>query len=58
VRILLDENVPLALHRTLGERGREVDHVILLGLRGCPDSELLDRLRREDLLFLTQEPSS
>jgi predicted nuclease of predicted toxin-antitoxin system len=55
VRILLDENFPLALHRALAEQGREVDHVILLGLRGCPDAALLGRLENEDILFLTQD---
>ena len=55
MRILLDENFPIALHRALAESGREVDHVILLGLRGSSDSVLLDQLRREELLFVTQD---
>lgn len=55
MRILLDENFPLELVRRLREQGREVEHIILLGLRGIPDAGILDRLDSEDLLFLTQD---
>ena len=55
MRILLDENFPLALVRRLREERIEVDHIILLGLRGTPDSTILDRLNSEDILFLTQD---
>lgn len=34
MKILLDENFPLALTRKLREDGQEVEHIILLGLRG------------------------
>ncbi|MGO9453030.1 MAG: DUF5615 family PIN-like protein [Candidatus Binataceae bacterium] len=38
MKILLDENFPLALLRRLREEGHHVDHIILLGLRGAPRS--------------------
>lgn len=55
MRILLDENFPLALVRRLQQEGREVEHIILLGLRGAPDTVLIDRLNSDDLLFLTHD---
>jgi predicted nuclease of predicted toxin-antitoxin system len=55
MKILLDENFPLALVRELRRHGRETEHIILLGLRGAPDSLIVDRLNSEDLLFLTQD---
>ncbi len=43
MRILLDENFPLALVRRLREERLEVDHIILLGLRGldCAAHQIL-----------------
>jgi predicted nuclease of predicted toxin-antitoxin system len=55
MKILLDENFPLALVRKIQRQGREAEHIILLGLRGAPDSLIVDRLNSEDLLFLTQD---
>ncbi len=55
MKILLDENFPLALLRRLREEGHHVDHIILLGLRGAPDRAIIDRLNSEDLLFLTHD---
>ena len=55
MKILLDENFPLALVRKLRDDGYEVEHIILLGLRGIPDSVILERLNAEPLLFLTQD---
>ncbi len=56
MRVLLDENFPVQLHRRLGEEGYEVDHMILLGQRGAPDSDIRRRLADEDdLVFLTQD---
>ena len=55
MKILLDENFPLALARRLREEGREVEHIILLGLRGAPDSVILKRLNSEPLLFLSHD---
>ena len=55
MRILLDENFPLALLWKLQEEGHEVDHIILLGLRGATDRAIVDRLKSEDLLLLTQD---
>jgi hypothetical protein len=39
----------------LREEGRAVEHIILLGLRGTPDSAITRRLKSEELLFLTQD---
>jgi len=58
MRILLDENFPLALLWKLQEEGHQVDHIILLGLRGAPDRAITNRLNSEDLLFLTHDQVS
>jgi hypothetical protein len=55
MRILLDENFPLPLVRNLQDEGLEVEHIILLGLRGAPDAAILGRLNSEELLFLTHD---
>ena len=55
MKILLDENFPVALVQKLREEGREVEHMILLGLRGTSDSAIIDRLNSEQLLFLTHD---
>jgi predicted nuclease of predicted toxin-antitoxin system len=55
MRILLDENFPLALLRRLQDEGHEADHIILLGLRGTPDRSIVARLNSEDFLFLTND---
>lgn len=55
MRILLDENFPIQLHRRLVDRGHEAEHIILLGQRGCSDDVIRGRLEREELLFVTQD---
>jgi hypothetical protein len=55
VKILLDENFPLALFRTLRADGQDVEHIITLGWRGAPDQRIRQRLTDHDLLFLTQD---
>jgi len=55
MRILLDENFPLALLWKLQEEGYQVDHIILLGQRGAPDRAIIDQLNSEDLLLLTHD---
>jgi predicted nuclease of predicted toxin-antitoxin system len=56
VRILLDENFPLQLHRRLLASGHEAEHIIPLGLRGVADADIRRRLATEaDLLFLTHD---
>ena len=55
MRILLDENFPLALLWKLQEEGYQADHVILLGMRGATDRAIVDRLKSEDHIFLTHD---
>lgn len=56
MRLLLDENFPLALYRRLRRLGAAVEHIITSGERGLPDSAILDRLHHDPgLVFLTQD---
>ena len=55
MRILLDENFPLALHHQLVQAGYEAEHIILLGQRGLRDAVIRRRLHSEPLLFLTHD---
>ena len=52
--ILLDENFPLGLYTRLQKEGFQAEH-ILLGQRGIHDRQIMARLKREELLFLTQD---
>ena len=55
MKILLDENFPLALFYRLHNAGFDVEHIIVLGQRGLPDASIRQRLTIEALLFLTQD---
>lgn len=55
MRLLLDENFPLALYRRLRDAGQDVEHVITMGQRGIGDDVLRSRLAREALVFLTHD---
>ena len=55
MKLLLDENFPLSLHRRLRQKGYDAEHVIVLGQRGMPDSALRERLAKETLVFLTND---
>lgn len=56
MRFLLDENIPLRLHRRLLEAGLESEHIIAMGQRGLPDAAIVARLAVEaDLVLLTQD---
>ena len=57
MKILLDENFPVALYRRLRLAGYDVEHIIVLGQRGLPDSAIRERLRVEEMI-LTQASSS
>lgn len=52
--VLLDENFPLRFYTRLQREGLSVEH-ILLTHRGIHDREILSRLRREEVLFLTHD---
>lgn len=55
MRILLDENFPLALLRALSADCESVEHIITLGLRGTSDQEIRQSLLDESVLFLTND---
>ncbi|MCC7240957.1 MAG: DUF5615 family PIN-like protein [Acidobacteria bacterium] len=55
MKILLDEDFPLALYRSLKGDGEDVEHIITLGLRGTPDQQVRRRLFDKDVLFLTHD---
>ena len=55
MKILLDENFPLPLYYRLREVRCDVEHIIVLGQRGVPDSAIRERLAREELVFLTND---
>lgn len=55
MKILLDENFPLALYRSLKADGEDVEHIITLGLRGTPDQDIRERLFDRNVLFLTHD---
>jgi hypothetical protein len=40
MRILLDENFPIQRDRRLQQSGYDAEHIIALGLRGVPDSDI------------------
>lgn len=55
MKVLLDENFPLALYRRLTADGEDVEHIITLGWRGASDRRIRGRLVEKHLLFLTQD---
>ena len=55
MKILLDENFPLALYRSLKSEGEDVEHIITLGLRGTCNQHIRERLFEKDVLFLTHD---
>ena len=52
--ILLDENFPLRFYSRLQREGLSAEHILLTN-RGMHDREIFVRLRREEVLFLTQD---
>ncbi|HXH13557.1 MAG TPA: DUF5615 family PIN-like protein [Alphaproteobacteria bacterium] len=54
MKIFLDENFPLRLYQRLIEQGRTAEH-LLLSQRGIHDQQIIQRLQREVVLFLTQD---
>jgi len=55
LRFLLDENFPLRLHRRLKAEGIDCEHLIVLGLRGITDAQLVQRVADQDAVLLTQD---
>ncbi len=54
IRILLDD-FPVCALWELQQEGYQVDHIILLGIRGTADRAIVDLLNSEDILFLTHD---
>lgn len=52
--ILLDENFPLRFYTRLQQEGYSTEH-ILLTHRGIHDRDILIRLKKEELVFFTQD---
>jgi predicted nuclease of predicted toxin-antitoxin system len=52
--VLLDENFPLRFYTKLQKEAFSVEH-ILLTHRGIHDTQIIARLSREEVLFLTQD---
>jgi Domain of unknown function (DUF5615) len=55
LKILLDENFPLALYRSIKADGEDIEHIITLGLRGTSDQHIREHLFAKDVLFLTHD---
>ena len=55
MKVLLDENFPLALLRSLLEDGEQAEHIITMGWRGASDQRIRERLLDRGVLFLTQD---
>ena len=55
MKVLLDENFPLALVRVFEGDGFKVDHIITLGWRGASDERIRERLTDRELIFFTQD---
>lgn len=56
MRFLLDENLPLQLHRRLIAGGFECEHIITMGRRGLTDAKIVAQLAVEpDLVLVTQD---
>lgn len=53
--VLLDENFPLGLLRSLQNDGLSAEHIITLGWRGALDARIRERLQDDQVLFLTQD---
>ena len=53
MKVLLDENFPLALLRSLLRDGQEAEHIITMGWRGASDQRIRERLLDGSVLFLT-----
>lgn len=55
MRILLDENFPLALRHNLRKDGLQTEHIITIGWRGATDQRIREQLLDRSVLFLTQD---
>jgi predicted nuclease of predicted toxin-antitoxin system len=52
--ILLDENFPLRFYTRLQREGFSAEYILLTN-RGIHDQDIMVRLKKEELLFFTQD---
>ena len=55
MKVLLDENFPLALLRSLLKDGQQAEHIITMGWRGASDQRIRELLLDRSVLFLTHD---
>lgn len=55
MKFFLDENFPLRLHHRLQAEGIDSEHLITVGQRGIPDTEVVEHLAEGDVVLLTQD---
>ena len=55
MKVLLDENFPLALLRSLLNDGQQAEHIITMGWRGASDQRIRELLLDRSVLFLTHD---
>ena len=53
MKFLIDECLHTSLVRVANDAGYEAHHVVHLGLQGTEDHILMKRVRKQDLIFVT-----
>ena len=55
MRILVDEDLPIAVARLLESLGHDAEHVVEVGLRGKTDREVYDAAQRRGAMLFTAD---
>lgn len=55
MRILVDEDLPIALVRLLDSLGHDAEHVVEIGLRGSKDQEVYDAAQQRGAMLFTAD---
>ena len=55
MKFILDQRLPPALLRWLGDRGHEAEHVRNIGMRDAPDDEIWKRAVTEQAAVITKD---
>jgi predicted nuclease of predicted toxin-antitoxin system len=58
VIVLVAQNFPIGLLRSLQHDGLSAQHIITLGWRGASDARIRERLQDDQVLFLTRTRTS